>query len=119
MPHGFFTVEQWNRPQHGAKAEWIPILHVDCHQSLRRAVEAVEQRNQPGLYRVVQMQRSVWAEMENGKLRLRCWHASSPEGLARLAEAFERDGGRWPVENARKELTGKKKSLNKKPGGRK
>ena len=117
MPRGFFTIEQWKRPQRDTKAAWIPILHLDCQQSLRRAIEAVERRNRPDLFRVVQMQRSVWAERENGKLRLRCWHASSPEGLARLAKAFERDGGRWPVEKARKELAEKKKSRNKKPGG--
>ena len=103
MPHGFFTVEQWTRSKAGAKLQWIPVLHLDSYQSLTAAIKALEKRDQPGLYRVVQTQRSIWAEVEDGKLRLRCWHASSSESLARLAGAFERDGGRWPVEKEREE----------------
>ena len=95
MPHGYFTVEQWKRPQ------WIPILHLDSHQSLTKAMAALEKRGKPGLFRVLQMQRCVWAEVEGGKLRLHGSHASSPQNLARIVEIFELEGGRRPVEKAR------------------
>jgi hypothetical protein len=103
MPHGFFTVEQWKRPGNGSSAQWIPILHLDSYQSLTKAMAALERRGEPGLFRVVQMQRCVWAEMEHGKLRLHGSHASSPENLAQIVEIFEREGGRRPVEKARQE----------------
>ena len=64
---------------------------------------APEKRDEPGLFRVVQMQRCVWAEKEGGKLRLHGSHASSPENLAQIVEIFEREGGRRPVEKARQE----------------
>ena len=101
MPHGFFTIEQWTAPQGSAKAQWIPVLHLDSYQSLTKAVGTLEKRGQPGLYRIVQMQRCIWAEMEKGKLRLHGSHASSPENLAQLVEIYEREGGRRPVEKAR------------------
>src|ERR1700683_4183456 len=97
MPHGFFTVEQWKRP------EWIPVLHLDSYQSLTKAIATLEKRGKPGLYRVAQMQRCIWAEIEKGKLRLHGSHASSPESLAELTEIYEREGGRRPVEKARQE----------------
>src|SRR5881394_366496 len=97
MPHGFFTIEQWKRP------EWIPILHLDSYQSLTKAMAALERRGKPGLFRVVQMQRCVWSEMEDGKLRLHGSHASSPETLAQLVEIFEREGGRRPMKKARQD----------------
>ena len=103
MPHGFFTVEQWKRPHDGAATHWIPILHLDSFQSLTKAMVSLEKRGEPGLFRVVQMQRCVWAEMEAGKLRLHGSHASSPENLAQIVEIFEREGGRRPVEKARAE----------------
>jgi hypothetical protein len=103
MPHGFFTVEQWKHPQDGAAAHWIPILHLNSYQSLTKAIAALERRGEPGLFRVVQMQRCVWAEMEGGKLRLHGSHSSSPENLAQIVEIFEREGGRRPVEKARQE----------------
>ena len=101
MPHGFFTVEQWKRPRPGAPTQWIPIFHLDSYQSLTKAMAALEKRDQTGLYRVVQMQRCVWAEREGGKLRLHGSHASSPESLAQIVEIFEREEGRRPVEKAR------------------
>jgi len=103
MPHGFFTIEQWKRPKGGGPAQWIAILQLDAYQSLTKAMAALEKRGQPGLYRIVQMQRCVWAEMEKGKLRLHGSHASSPENLARLVEIYEREGGRRSVEKARQE----------------
>jgi hypothetical protein len=103
MPHGFFTIEQWAAPQVGAKPQWIPILHLDSSQSLTKAMATLEQRGQSGLYRIVQMQRCVWAEMEGGKLRLNGSHSSSPENLAKIVDIYEREGGRRPVEKAREQ----------------
>jgi len=114
MPHGFFTVEQWQRPRGRTLAQWVPILHLDSGQSLTKAMAALEQRGEPGLYRVVQMQRCVWAEMEGGKLRLHGSHASSPEKLAQMVEIFEREGGRRPVEKARQERAAAKARRAKK-----
>ncbi len=103
MPHGFFTVEQWTAQQGGTGSQWVPILHLDSYQSLTKAMAALEKRGQPGLYRIVQMQRCIWAEMEGGKLRLHGSHSSSPENLARIVEIYEREGGRRPVEKAREQ----------------
>ena len=114
MPHGFFTVEQWKRPQDGAATHWMPILHLDSYQSLTKAMAALEKRGEPGLFRVVQMQRCVWAEIEGGKLRLHGSHASSPESLAQIVEIFEREGGRRPVEKARQERAAAKAKRAKK-----
>src|ERR1051325_1984910 len=101
MPHGFFTVEQWKRLQDGAEPQWTPILHLDSCHSLRKTIEALAKLGQPGLYRITQTQRCIWAEMEQGKLRLHGSHVSSPENLASLAELYEIGGGRRPVEKAR------------------
>ena len=101
MPHGYFTIEQWKRLPDSETSHWIPILHLDSHQSLTKAIAALEKRGKPGLFRILQMQRCVWAEVEAGKLRLHGSHASSPESLAKVVEIFEREGGRRPVEKAR------------------
>jgi hypothetical protein len=74
----------------------------------------LEKRGEPGLFRVVQMQRCVWAEMGKGELRLHGSHASSPENLARIVEIFEHEGGRRPVEKARAERTAAKAKRAKK-----
>lgn len=108
MPHGFFTVEQWKRSQDDATSCWTPIFHLDSYQSLTKAMAALERRGEPGLFRVLQMQRCVWAEVEDGKLCLHGSHASSPEKLAGLVEIFEREGGRRPVEKARQERAAQK-----------
>jgi hypothetical protein len=60
-------------------------------------MEWIEAEGKPGFYRVVQTQRVIWAEDTDGKLRLRKWHAGSPEGMERGAAAFERDGGKYPI----------------------
>jgi hypothetical protein len=90
MAHGFFTIEQWRNKQ------WVTVCHVSGHQSLTDAIQELERRNKAGFFRVTQMQRMIWAEKTDGKLRLRKWHASSPDTLSRTAEAFDRDGGKWP-----------------------
>ena|ERR1051326_4019803 len=103
MPHGYFTVEQWKRPRGGITPRWIPILHLDSCRLLTQAVEAIENRGKPGLFRISQMQRCIWAEMEGGKLRLHGSHASSPKNFAQIVEIFEREGGRRPTEKARQQ----------------
>jgi hypothetical protein len=95
MPHGYFTVQQWKRRR------WIPVLHLDSHQSLTKTLAALQKRGKPGLFRVLQIQRCVWAEMEDGKVRLHGSHASSPESLGEIVKIFRREGGRRPVEKAR------------------
>jgi hypothetical protein len=102
MPFGFFTIEQWQRPKRG-KGKWTPILHLDSHQSLTKALAELEKRGKAGLYRVNQTQRCIWAEVEEGQLRLHGSHVSSLEGLAKLVRIFEKEGGRRPVEKARLE----------------
>src|SRR5258708_3865722 len=114
MPHGFFTVEEWQRPQSGARPSWMPILHLDSYQSLTKAIALLEKRGRPGLFRILQTQRCIWGEMEGGKLRLHGSHVSSLDGLARLAELFEREGGRRPVEKARRERAAAKAKRRKK-----
>jgi hypothetical protein len=51
--------------------------------------------------------------MEEGKLRLHGSHASSPENLARMVEIFEREGGRRPVEKARRQRAAVKRGTQK------
>jgi hypothetical protein len=109
MPHGYFTIEQWKSSQTGASPQWVPILHLDPYQSLTKAMQQLQQRAKPGLFRISQMQRCVWAEMEEGKLRLHGSHASSPENLAQIVKIFEREGGRRPVEKARQQRAASKR----------
>jgi len=89
MPFGFFTIEQWARKK--GKFQWSPVGHLDRCHSLSDAIEFLEKRDKPGFFRVIQTQRMILAEKENGRLRLRKWHAGSRETLARTAKAFERD----------------------------
>lgn len=56
----------------------------------------------------------VWAEIEEGKLRLHGSHASSPENLAQIVEIFEREGGRRPMEKARQERAAAKAKRSRK-----
>jgi hypothetical protein len=92
MAHGYFTIEEWR----GKKKQWVAVCHLNGDQTVADALRELERRDKPGLFRVVQMQRMVWAEKIDGKPRLRKWHANSPDTLSRTAEAFDRDGGRWP-----------------------
>lgn len=114
MPHGFFTIEQWMTPKDSARSQWIPILHLDSHQSLTKAIATLEKRGKPGLYRIEQMQRCIWAEMEEGKLRLHGSHSSSPESLAQIVEIYESEVGRRPVEKAREHRAQAKADRSKK-----
>jgi hypothetical protein len=101
MPYGFFTVEQWKARRGRAPEKWVAILHLDAYRSPSKAMEFLQERSKPGLYRVVQTQRCVWAQMEDGKVRLHGSHVGSTKSLAELAKIFEREGGRRPVEKAR------------------
>jgi len=101
MAHGFYTIEHWKAPRRGAAGTWAAILHLDACQSLTMAMQALQQRGKPGLYRVVQTQRGVWAQMEDGELRLHGSHVGSPRNLAELTKIFQRERGRRPVEKAR------------------
>ena len=100
MPHGFFTIEKWTT-DNGTEARWVAVAHLDACYSLSDALAEIEKWDRPGFFRVVQTQRVIWAERVNGKLRLRKWHAGSPQSLARGAAAFVRDKGRWPVKSKR------------------
>ena len=90
MPNGFFTIEQWRNKR------WVTVCHTDGYKSLTEAMRELERRGKPGFFRVVQTQRMIWVEKNAGKLKLRKWHANSPETLSRTAKAFERDRGKWP-----------------------
>jgi hypothetical protein len=103
MPHGYFTIEQWHPAQANTAAHWTPILHLDSSQSLTQAIAALEKHGGPGLFRVLQMQRCIWAELEHGKLRLHRSHASSPDNLAKLTHLFEREHGRRPTHKSRQD----------------
>jgi hypothetical protein len=91
MAHGFFTIEEWRNQK------WVTVCHLNADQSVTDAVRELERRDQPGCFRIVQTQRMIWAERIAGKLKLRKWHAGSPESLSRGAEAFDRDKGKWPT----------------------
>jgi hypothetical protein len=91
MAHRFFTIEEWRNKK------WVTVCHLNADQSVTAAIQKLERRDKPGYFRIVQTQRMIWAEKIGGRLKLRKWHAGSPETLSRGAEAFDRDKGRWPT----------------------
>src|SRR5215471_12230895 len=97
MPQGYYTIEQWKRSNKSAPLGWVAVLHLPFGTSLTAAEKAVEKLG-PGFYRLVQMQRVIWAENEDGRLRLRKSHASSPESLDKMRQMFQRCDGVYPVE---------------------
>jgi hypothetical protein len=92
MPQGYYTIEQW------IKGRWKAIQHLPFGRSLTAAEEALATIGEPGLYRIVQMQRVVWVEKGDGGVRLRKSHASSPASLDGIRKMFEESRGRYPVE---------------------
>lgn len=90
MPSGFFTIEQWRNKR------WVEVCHLSGRQKLTDALTEIENRAKPGFFRVVQTLRMVWAEKQDGKLKLGKRHAMAPETLARTAAAFDRDKGKSP-----------------------
>ena len=101
MPQGYYTIEQWTRAKKGSPGAWVEILHLPFGRSLTDAETAVKKLGTPGLYRVVQMQRVVWAEQEGDELRMRKSHAASPDGLDEIRQLFERSKGRYPIEEVK------------------
>ena len=97
MPYGYFVVEQRKTVKPGAPTEWTPIQQFGARTTLTKVMAWIEAEGKPGFYRVIQMQRVIWAEEIDGKLHLRKWHAGSPESLERGAAAYERDGGKYPI----------------------
>jgi hypothetical protein len=97
MPHGFFIVEQWKPANRGARPEWAPVRQFDARHTLTQVMDWIAAEGKPGFYRVLQMQRMIWAEAREGKLRPKKWHAGSAESLERTAAAYTRDGGKHPV----------------------
>jgi hypothetical protein len=110
MPQGYYTIEQWAPTKKGARPEWVAVLHLPFGESLTAAEKAIETLGKPGFYRIVQTQRVIWAELEVNGLRLRKSHAGSPESLDNMRQAFERTGGRYPIEEAREALRRAKKN---------
>jgi hypothetical protein len=115
MAHGFFTVEEWKSAESGSEGSWVEVLQLDAYQSLTKAVAELERRGKPGLFRVTQTQRCLWAEKESGKVKAHGCHVSTSGSLAKLVDLFEREGGRRPVEKARAERAKAKKK--RKPKG--
>ena len=97
MPYGFFTLEQFKPARRGGKSQWVPVAHFNMGHNLTNAIEHIETIDKPGFYRVIQTQRMIHAEREDGKLHLHCLHAGSPETLHRSAKAFVRDKGKLPA----------------------
>jgi hypothetical protein len=97
MPYGFFTVEQWKPARRSAAPEWAALRHFDARHTLNQVMSWIGARGKPGFYRAVQMQRMIWAEKSEGKLRLKKWHAGSPESLERTAAAYTSDRGKYPT----------------------
>lgn len=68
MPHGFFTVEQWERTRSQDAAQWVPIKHAgpirhfDACNTLAGVMARIEAEGRPGFLRVVQTQLMIRAE---------------------------------------------------------
>jgi hypothetical protein len=101
MPQGYYTIEQWKRPRKKTAFEWVGILTLPFGATLTEAEQALARLDNPGFYRVIQMQRVVWVERQGGKVHLRKSHAGSPDSLDRMRQMFERCGGRYPHEEVR------------------
>jgi len=100
MPQGYYTIEKWNGATKNVRPRWTVVLQLPLGTSLAAAEKAVEGLGE-GFYRVVQMQRVIWAEQEDGNLRLRKSHAGSPESLEAMRQMYERCRGVYPVEEVR------------------
>ena len=113
MPQGYYTIEQWMSPKKGESPRWISIAHLPFGLTQTAAESAISKRNQPGLFRLVQMQRVIWAEKINGELRPRKSHASSPQSLAEIEQMFAGSGGRYPREQVQEARRKAKKTRSK------
>jgi len=107
MPQGYYTIEQWKRPN------WVAVTALPFGLSLTAAEQALARLGKPGFYRLVHTQRVIWCEQEGARLRLRKSHASSPVSLEQMQKMFDRTKGRYPVEEvkaSRREAKGKGKT---------
>jgi hypothetical protein len=111
MPQGYYTIEQWTR------SGWREVAVLPFGLSLTAAEQGLAQLGKPGFYRLLQMQRVIWAEQDESGLRLRKSHASSPQNLKRLQEMFDRTRGRYPVEEVRAARSKQKSSSPKRRPG--
>jgi hypothetical protein len=101
MPQGYYTIEQWKPPKQGSPCEWVEIMHLPFGKLQTDAEHALQSLGKPGLYRLVQMQRVIWAEQDGNDLKMRKSHASSPDNLDDIRQLFERTNGRYAVEEAK------------------
>ena len=109
MPQGYYTIEQWLKARSG-EGSWVAVAHLPFGLSLTAAEAELAKWDKPGFYRLVQMQRVIWAERENGNLRLRKSHATSPQNLDRQRTMFDQAGGKFPVEEVRKARQAQKRA---------
>ena len=94
-------IEQLMPDANNGAAAWTVVLQLPFGATLTAAEEALKKLGKPGFYRVTQMQRVIWAEEEEGGLKLRKSHASSQASLKKMQDMFERCGGRYPHEEVR------------------
>jgi hypothetical protein len=109
MPQGYYTIEQWKRP------DWVVVAVLPFSLSLTAAERALARLGRPGFYRLVHTQRIVWCERDGPGVRLRKSHASSPEGLKRMQEMFDRSAGRYPVEEVQASRREAKRKRGRRP----
>ena len=102
MPFGYYTIEKWIKPR-GKAGRWEPVCHLGAQHNLADVLRHLEALGKPGMFRVFQMQRVVWGEVKDGRLKLRKCHSSSPEGLARITAMFDEAKGIYPIEKVRAE----------------
>src|SRR5262249_32591234 len=82
--------------------QWVAVAQLPFGTSLTAAEKAVEEIGKPGFFRLVQMQRVIWAErVDGGVLKLRKSHAGSPENLDEMRQMFDRCNGKYPLEEVR------------------
>lgn len=113
MPQGYYTVEQWARRKEDSPPEWVALFHLPLGESLTAAENALSRLAKPGFYRVVQTQRVIWAENDQGTFRMRKSHAGSPQSLDAMRDMFERCAGRYPTEKVK--AARRRAKLAKKP----
>src|SRR5690349_3740559 len=95
MPQGYYVIEQWKRPA------WVVAAVLPFGLSLTEAERELQRRGKPGFYRLVHVQRIVWCERAGDGVRLRKSHAGSPKNLEEMQEMYDRNGGKYPVEEVK------------------
>jgi hypothetical protein len=113
MPQGYYTIEQWMQPEKGAQLQRTEVMYLPFGTSLTDAENTLKRLGQPGLFRLLQMQRVIWAEQDGSSLRLRKSHAGSPQNLDEVRQMFDRSGGRFPIEEVKAARRQQKKSQGK------